>query len=232
MVRLLPCCALAALAALAAACTDFATPAELTKPTILAVVADPPVVRPGEAATLTTIVVDADGVLAGLPTRHALIETYPGVAPMGALADDGGTVRYLAPDPVPTLPQGAPPLDSVQVEVDTADGTLLALKVMAVLPTTAANPTLARLTVGDADALAGPVTLPRGATVTLEVATEPAAGDDARYAWYASAGAIEYYQSTPTELVVRDQPGPAMIYVVVRDGQGGVAWRAVAVEVQ
>ena len=39
---------LVAIAALAAAaCTDFATPAELTKPTILAVTAEPPVVAPG-----------------------------------------------------------------------------------------------------------------------------------------------------------------------------------------
>ncbi len=214
------------------ACDDFASPAALTKPTILAVVAEPPLVQPGAQATLTTVVVDADGVLAGLATRHALIETYPGTAPMGRLEDDPTGARYIAPDPVPAQPSGAPPLDSVRIEVDTPIGTLTAVKVMAVLPVTASNPTVAQLTIGGTDALTQTITMTRGASVMIEVASEPPATEDTRYAWYSSAGEIEYFQSTPTELVAGDEAGARMLYVVIRDGQGGVAWRAVPIQVE
>jgi hypothetical protein len=226
--------ALPALAA-AAACTDFATPAELTKPTILAVVADPPVVAPGESAVLDTVVVDATGVLTGLTQRHKLVETYTGVPPMGTLDTSGGELRYIAPDPLPPLPESTPALDSVQIDVDSPDGTVLrTIKVMLVTDAIATeNPVISRLTVNGADALAGPVTVARNAEVALDVATEPAAGEDARFAWYTSAGLIEKYQSTPTELVAsEDALSAGWLFVVVRDGVGGVAWHGVQVIVE
>ena len=63
---------------IAAGCTDFASPAELTKPTVLAVIAEPPVVAPGEPTDLTAVIVDGSGELTGLPVRWSLIETYRG----------------------------------------------------------------------------------------------------------------------------------------------------------
>ncbi len=216
----------------AAACTDFATPAELTKPTILAITAEPPVVAPGASSVLETIVVDAGGVMTGLTQRHQLIETYPGVPPMGRVERVGDEVRYVAPDPIPELPDNALPLDSVQIEIDTPEGTLRAIKVMPVTTVTAANPTITRLTVGDADGLAGPLTLARNTPVAIDVAIEPAAGEDARFAWYSSAGGIERYQSTPAELVAAEEARQGWLFVVVRDGAGGVAWHGVEVTVE
>ena len=58
--RLVTALALAS-AILATACTDFATPAELQKTTILAVVADPPITPPGAQSRLELVVVDASG---------------------------------------------------------------------------------------------------------------------------------------------------------------------------
>jgi hypothetical protein len=220
------------LLALAAGCTDFATPAELTKPTILAITADPPIVAPGASSVLDTVVVDRNGVMDGLTQRQVLVETYPGIAPMGRLEETGGEVRYVAPDPVPELPENTLPLDSVQIDIDTPDGTLRAVKVMVVADTTSANPTLSRLTINGADALAGPVTLERNAKVAVDVGTDPAPGEDARFAWYSSVGEIEKYQSNPTELVASEDAGSGWIFVVVRDGVGGVAWRGVQVTVQ
>lgn len=222
-------------AVLAAGCTDFATPAELTKPTILAITAEPPVVAPGASSVLETVVVDGTGVLDGLTQRHALVETYPGVPPMGRLEDDGGVLRYIAPDPVPELPDDAPPLDSVQIDVDTPAGTLRAVKLMLVSSAvTTANPVISRLRVGDTDALAatGPIVLAREAAVALDVAIEPPAGDDARFAWYSSAGLIERYQSTPSELVGAEEARSGWLFVVVRDGVGGVVWHGVPVTVE
>jgi hypothetical protein len=222
---------------LAAACTDFATPAELTKPTVLAVIADPPVVAPGASSVLETVVVDGTGRLQGLTQRQVLVETYPGVPPMGRVEADGGAIRYVAPDPVPMLPDNAAPLDSVQIEIDvpSADGvqTLRTVKLMAVTSAVAtANPTITRLGIGEADGLAGGVTLARNATVMLDVAIDPPAGEDARIAWYTSAGLIERYQSTPTELVASEDAASGWIFVVVRDGVGGVVWHGVPVTVE
>lgn len=232
---LAPASALPVLLALAAGCTDFATPAELTKPTILAITAEPPVVAPGASSVLETIVVDGTGVLGGLTQRHALVETYPGVPPMGRLDDSGGVLRYVAPDPVPELPDDAPPIDSVQIDVDTPTGTLRAIKLMLVTDAAVtANPVINRLVIGDVDALAatGPIVLAREQAVQIDVGTEPPAGDDARFAWYASAGGIERYQSTPTELVAAEEARSGWLFVVVRDGAGGVAWHGVPVTVE
>ena len=219
---------LVAIAALAAAaCTDFATPAELTKPTILAVTAEPPVVAPGARTELAVALADGTGVLTGLPTRWSLVSTYPGVPPMGTLT--GST--YTAPDPIPTLPANALPIDSVKLEVDTAIGTLIAIKVVPVTTVITSNPTITGFTVGTGDALAGPLTVAHGQPVDLTVVTEPASGDTARFAWYCSAGAIDRYQSNPTTMVASDTPTSGWLFVVIRDGKGGVAWRGVEVTV-
>ncbi|HVV83204.1 MAG TPA: hypothetical protein VHE35_08990 [Kofleriaceae bacterium] len=227
----LPLAAAAAIVGAAAAgagCTDFATPAELTKPTILAVIAEPPIVAPGAQTELSVAVVDGTGVLMDLPARWSLVETYRGVPPMGTLT--GST--YTAPDPIPTLPPNAPPIDSVQLEVDTSAGTLTAIKAVPVASVDAANPTIDTFTVGASDALAGPITVTHGATLDLDVVTDPPATADARYAWYSSVGDIEQYQSNPTTMIAADQAKSGWMFVVVRDGKGGVTWRGVAVTVE
>ena len=88
------------------------------------------------------------------------------------------------------------------------------------------------LRANDADGLAGPLTLARNTPVAIDVAIEPAAGEDARFAWYSSAGEIERYQSTPAELVAAEDAGRGWLFVVVRDGLGGVAWHGVEVTVE
>lgn len=226
--RVSPSLLAAAALAVAAACTDFATPAELQKPTILAVTAEPPVVAPGAQTELAVVIADASGVLTDLPTRWSLVETYRGVAPMGTLT--GST--YHAPDPIPTLPPDAPPIDSVKLEIDTADGTLAAIKAVPVASLTAVNPVIATFTVGTGDALAGPLTVARGQTLDMNVVTDPPTGDGARFAWYSSAGAIARYQSNPATMIASDAATTGWLFVVVRDGRGGVAWRGVEVTVQ
>lgn len=219
------------LAALAA-CTDFATPAQLERPTIIAVVADPPIVQPGGQARLTVVVADQTGVLA-VPSEWTLGEAFPGIAPMGTIAPDGDGALYTAPAMVPAdRPANVPPLDSVEVTVQTSDGPRSALKAMPVLPMVAANPTITALAVGADDALAGPITVTKGATLALSVTTDPAPGDMARYAWYTPVGDIKYYQSNPCDLVVPDDAVDGPLLVVVRDGVGGVVWRAASLQVR
>lgn len=215
----------------AAACTDFATPNQLERATIVAVVAEPPIVAPGGQARITVVVADQTGVLTTLPARWQLGEAFPGIAPMGSLASDAAGATYTAPSPVPPRPADVPPVDSIEVTVDTADGPLTALKAMPVLPSSTANPTITAFAVGASDALPGTAAVTRGQTLTLSVTTDPPATAEARYAWYTPVGAIKYYQSNPCELVVDDAAVTGPLLVVVRDGVGGVVWRAAALQV-
>lgn len=215
-----------------AGCTDFATPNQLERPTIIAVVAEPPIVRPGREAVITVVTADRTGVLADLPTRWEVGEAFPGVPPMGTVRTEAGRAIYTAPDPVPVRPDDVPPLDSIMVTVDTADGPRTAIKAMPVLPMDAANPTLTALAVGAGDGLAGPVTVQKGATVALSVTIDPPAGDDTTFAWYTPVGDIKFYQSNPCELVVPPDAASGPLMVVVRDGKGGVVWRDLELRVE
>lgn len=218
---------------LCVACTDFDTPAELVKPTILAVIADPPIVTTGSSSTLDTIVVDRTGVLTDLTVTYELIETYSGVAPIGSLEQDESGVRYVAPDPVPELPDDALPVDTIRVTVEGSGETpLFAEKGMLIGDAETTNPTLTALAIGDDDGLAGSVAVAADETRALEVSIDPAPGEDATYAWYSAVGEIEDYQSNPAEIVLPADATSGWLYVVVRDGVGGVAWRATELSVE
>jgi len=221
-----------ALVVVVASCGDFPTPAELTKPTILAVVADPPLVAEGESTTLNVVVAGPDGPMAPDALDWVLIETLPGVPVFGALvANDDGTATYTAPDPLPERPQGAPPVDSVQLTVTVGDETLTSIKAVVVTDVPAANPAITSLIVGEAEAEDG-MHVASDVVYPIEVELDPAPGEDATYAWYSTAGAIEQYQSNPAELVGAEEAGDGWLFVVVRDGRGGVAWRGVEVIVE
>jgi hypothetical protein len=215
------------------ACTDFATPAELAKTTILAVVADPPLTPPGQESRLEPIIVDGSGRVTAIAATWQLVETVPGVAPMGRVtAHDDGTATYTAPAKAPPIAEGAPPpIDSIQLRLAAEPRPLTAIKGVAVVDLPSANPTVKTLTADGADAMAG-VTVAAGAKLPLAVSIEPAAGDDATYAWYTTRGEIETYQSPEGLLTAPAEAGTGWIFVVVRDGRGGVAWRGVPLTVQ
>ena len=80
--------------------------------------------------------------------------------------------------------------------------------------------------------MAGPIAVDQGATLALSVTTDPPMGEMARYAWYTTVGDIRYYQSNPCEMVVPDDAADGPLLIVVRDGTGGVAWRAASLQVR
>jgi len=217
-----------------AACTDFPTPAELTKPTVLAIVADPPLVHTGDGSDLTVVLAGPDGPMAPEVVEWTLVETLPGVTPFGTVEAVGSAgARYTAPDPVPPQPDDAPPIATVQATVTAGEETIVVVKGMLVADVPSANPTISALTIGGQVVEGEEVTLTRGETAALEVGTDPVAGDDAFYAWYATAGTIEQYQSNPCEIAVTDEaPDSGWIFAVVRDGRGGVAWRGLHATVE
>ena len=218
-----------------AACDDFATPAQLMTPTVVGVVAEPPVVRPGNATTLTPLIASPDGPLPPAQASWRLIETLPGVAPFGAVTGHpDGSATYQAPMQVPPLPSGAPPIDSVELALPLAGRQTATLKAVLVAEVTTANPAIAAVTADGAALAAAEGTaleLTAGVPVELAVQARPEATDNTRYAWYASIGTIEDYQSNPCSYLA-ETAGSGWLYIVVRDGQLGVAWRAIPVVVR
>ncbi len=233
MRRVVPLVAVAVLGAcpLLGACTDFATPAELTKPTVLAVIADPPIVPPGGSTQLSVVLAGPDGPMQPDATTWTLVETLHGIPPFGEVdAGATGSATYHAPAQVPPLPDGAPPIATVQLVVTAGDTTVDVLKVLAVVSVPSANPTVASFTLDGAPLVDG-TAIDHGTAHDLAIATDPEATDSAEYAWYATAGKIDQYVSNPTKIVAGDA-GDGWIYAVVRDGKGGVAWQGARVTVR
>lgn len=220
--------------AVTAACDDFAPPSALSASQVVGVIAEPPIVAPGETTILTPLIATPQGPVtgaAGYSATWTLTETLPGVPPFGELtARPDGTAQYRAPMTVPPLPPNAPPLDSAQLTAVLDGRKVTTLKAVLVAGVPTANPAISALT-ADGVTIGEGLTLEAGAEVELEVRTTPAAQDNARFAWYSSLGEIEKYQSNPTTLVAKE-PGSGWLYVVVRDGQLGVAWRALPVTVR
>ncbi len=217
------------LAAAVAGCDDFATPAQLTKPTVLAVIADPPIVAPGATAAVSVVMAGPDGPIASPTVTWSLAETYPGIAPFGALTPGPqGTATYAAPDPVPALPDKVPPVVTIQAVV-AGEPPINALKAIGVIDLPAANPAIDAITVAGVSGDTAAITA--GATVDLAATISPTPDDGTSYAWYSTAGEIERYQSNPTTLVAPAAPGAGWVYLVVRDGKGGIAVRSIAVTV-
>lgn len=217
---------------LAAGCGEFPTPAELTKPTILAVIADPPLIDEGESTALRVVVAGPDGPMTPDAMRYELVETLPGVPPFGQLEDHGdGTATYTAPDPLPELPDDAPPLDSVKLTVEVGEESFESVKAVLVTDVPGENPEITEMIVGEVDAEDGQH-VAANVVYPLEVSIEPEPGENTTYAWYSTVGGIEQYQSNPAELVAAEEPGDGWLFVVVRDGLGGVAWRGVQLTVE
>jgi hypothetical protein len=216
-------------------CADFATPAELTKPTILAIVAEPPLVAPGAEAELSVVLAGPDGWMAADRVEWTMIESFPGVPPFGTIEPGpDGTATYAAPDPLPELPEGVPPVTSVVVSVTAGETTIESIKVLAVTDVPAANPRITAMAVGGvAVAPTDEIVLEAGGTYALDLGVDPVPGEDAAFAWYTTAGEIDQYQSNPCELVAAEEPrDDAWLFVVIRDGRGGVAVRGQPVTVQ
>ena len=216
------------------ACDDFAPPSELTQWQVVGVIAEPPVVALGDRTVLTPLIATPSGPLTSLPMTSAswqMTQTLPGVPPFGEVtARPDGSAEYRAPMTLPRLPPNALPQDSVQLGLDLDGKSTTIIKTVLVSDQPVANPVISALT-ADGVPVTERVTVAAGAAIALAVTTAPAATETSRYAWYSSLGTIEDYQSNPCTLTAKSA-GTGWLYVVVRDGQHGVVWRAVPITVR
>lgn len=213
---------------LVAGCEDFATPAELEKPTVIAVVATPPIAKLGETSSLEIVMVDPNGPLAPSEVTWELRPTYRGYETIGTIepGSDGAAV-YRAPESLPDLPANALPVDTLVIQVSGGGATIEVIKLMGVANLESSNPEIELL--ADGEPVTDELTVTRDGTFALSLIEAPDAGDDARYAWYSTFGTIEKYQSNPTEIVIDadEDVTEGWLHGVYRDGLGGVAWRSV-----
>jgi hypothetical protein len=202
------------------ACTDFATPSELSHPQIIAIRATPPLVAAGERAELSVLVAGPNGrIEPRAVTWRGRIEVV------------GETVWYTAPDDV--QPGGI--FEELAATVELADGTeLAAVKSIGVgLPLAADNPSITEVRAdGQAMAAGDAIVLDLERTITLDLSVEPAPTDDAIFSWYSTAGEIDLYRRSPTELAALDEPATGALFVVYRDGFGGIDWRELALRIE
>ncbi len=223
----------AAVCAGAAACTDFAPPSTLERPTVIAITAEPPTVGVGQSTRLELIVASADGQLAVNAAQWSITPTIPGVPALGSVTTNlDGSATYVAPAVLPMLPAEAQPVDTVAVDLMLGEVLTRSVKVVVVanLPQPPQNPTITSLLVDNVPAPAA-ITLKAGIRADLRAEIAPIASDTAAYAWYASIGKIDQYLSNPTSILA-DEPGTGWLFFVVRDGQLGLAWRKMPIIVQ
>ncbi len=213
-----------AIAVASAGCEDFATPAELDRPPILAIASDPASVGPGERARLSLLVAGPDGVVEPDEVSWS-ITAMPGVPELGRVEREGGESYYVAPPAVDVDPTGT----LVQADVSAGGVDLTGLKAMVVTVLELENPSVTAIQ-RDGSALDGPLEVAPGDTFELAVTLEPEATDDLEVAWYSTSLTIEKYRSQPAEVVVEEEAEDGWMFAVARD-RGGVGWLAIPVVV-
>ncbi|HEU5060441.1 MAG TPA: hypothetical protein VFU21_28110 [Kofleriaceae bacterium] len=213
-----------AIAVASAGCEDFATPAELDRPQILAIASDPASVAPGERARLSLLVAGPDGAVTPEQVSWSISAT-PGVPELGRVERDGDDTFYVAPAEVDDDPTGT----LLQADVTAGGAELTGVKAMVVTELELENPVVAAIE-RDGVAVAG-LRVVRGAVFEIAVRLEPEATDDVEIAWYSTSLTIEKYRSQPTEVVVEQEAEDGWLFAVARD-RGGVGWLGIPVDVE
>jgi len=213
------------MAVASAGCKDFATPAELDRPQIIAISSDPASVRPGERARLDLVVAGPDGPLTPDSVSWR-VTTEPGLPSLGTVESEGDDTYYVAPAAVDEDPTGT----LVEAEVTADDVVLTGVKAMVVSRLALENPVVTAIEMGG-DALDGALHVERGAMLDLDVAIEPEATEDLEVSWYSTSLTIEKYRSAPTTAEVADDAEDGWLIAVARD-RGGVGWLAIPVEIE
>lgn len=203
------------LLAFASGCPSLPTASDLGEPQILALIANPPCVQPGATAELEAIVAGPDGAITpsaitwSVPTGSSGAIERSGAAWTLRAAEDamlGGLIELHVVVGV----EGAAPLRGFRT-----------LKIGGAC----ANPRIGGVLVdGVLQPATGAITMMSDGRIDLDVLVDGGLTDGSIVSWFSTAGAIELYRRTPTQLVVRTTPGDAVLYVVYRDGNGGVSW--------
>lgn len=191
----------AAMLLLLAGCPSLPTAAELGEPQILALVAEPPCAPAGGSASLSALVAGPEGTI--VPDRTSW--SAGSGAPITVTDDQVQVAGDAASGATAT----------VNVEVAVGDTVLRGFRSFRI-GGNCANPHVADVLVDGASAM----DLTARANVELDVRLDR--GSASSVAWFTTAGKIDLYRQAPTKMVVDRGGGERVLFVVVRDGAGGV----------
>ncbi len=189
------------------ACTEFAPPSALSKPQVLAIQADPPVVAPGERATLSALVADSGGVVV---PEDLVWHVAQGSAQIEGAQFIAGT---------------SPGTFVVTLEASVSGELLRAEKLVSVDNEPRANPRIFEVTVAGQKITA--LEARPGDSVDLEAVVSTSSG---RINWYSTIGDVETFLGNTTRLELPPEPVTGTVFIVARDEDNGVAWQELAVE--
>jgi hypothetical protein len=212
---------------LAASCVDVPQPFDLDHARIMAIKIDPPSLPPDEVAHITVLVTDSGNQPYQAPASAVRISLpaqlqSAGFAPAIALGSQGWQLtspnqatldevrRALGKEP------GAPLIVPLQLEIDTADGTLQAQKTLS-LGTLSGNPPQPVI---DAPNIGDNLMLQANIKNKLTVANVQS---DYSYRWFSSVGDMKGFTRHEVSVDAK-AAGNGVIAVVVRDQQGGTSW--------
>ncbi len=241
-------------AALAVAgCDSFKSPSELGAPQVIAVRAEPAQLAPMGRAKIELLVAGLDetprvvapdsliispdvarlaapdgGAPIGMDAQAALAQliehTADGWFVVAPSEEQLALVRQLAglaaDAPVPVPVRATVSIDGLDKR---ADKTVL-------LGQEVANPTISSVTIDGAE-------IPmEGANVTagkdIQVRAEASGGVGVLgFSWFSSIGEVDLFRSQESKLKVKKEPKAGLVLVVVRDTQGGIAWKQAPVTV-
>ena len=208
-----------------AGCDDFDSPAELSRPQILAIQSEPASVALGGSAELTVLVADGDGPIENPEITWSLQSDF-GLAPVGQVVVEGGRATYIAPIQTTEVPTAV----SLEARLEEGGETLIGVKALLIGGPAIANPVITAIT-KEGTSVGDELVLAAGSETELAVAVESSLSPDATFAWYARPGTINEYRSSPTRILAGDELGEGWIFVVVRD-RGGIAYHSVPTRVQ
>jgi hypothetical protein len=217
-------------ATLTTACSDFEAPADLDRPQFAAIQADPPAIVPGGRARMSALLLGPQGEIAPDAVEWAVVPATTGGVPMGMIVIEGdGTVFFQAPPSV-----AGPTAAAVELRARVSGELLVGVKVVLIgAPIPIQNPVIDTVSVdGVAVGGAGPVTVDRGSTVNIAATQSPTEEDAGGFSWYSNIGDIERDRDASTSReVAMDGLSQGWLFVVARNGLGGISWRSVAANV-
>ncbi|MEM9488460.1 MAG: hypothetical protein AAGC55_04920 [Myxococcota bacterium] len=205
-------------------CDDFASPAELERNQLAAIRAEPPGVMADGQSSLEVLVLGPDGAVDEVDATWSTVATTPDVPAIGRVDAAADATHFIAPEQVDEVT-----IASVEVRVATDGDELVGVKTITVgVPLD--NPTIravtaAGQTVADGEQVAVGFGDEMALAVDFESQSAPESEDvEATYAWYSTVGTIARYLDRDPVLEA-DETGTGWVYVVARDGLGGVAWQ-------
>jgi hypothetical protein len=222
---------------LVAGCIDEVDPRwTLDHDHVVAARATPPRVRAGDVTALDALVAHVDGPVTVESPMTAEVARTNGADFSRYLVEENGAWRLEAPDaqtlasarPFMGLPDDAPVPVDVVLTFPNHSGTQRAgldpfkVKKTVWLGEPSTNPDAPTIVV-EGNEVGDALAVPTGRDVYLRAST------DLRVNWLTSVGTL-YQDDERTAYLHVDEPGSGQLVMVVRDPDGGVAWRVVALQ--